>query len=125
MEMIKILNLLKEIKNNLEINNENKTVKIFREFLEEQKQKFKTKKLSDLTNKELLEDLAYYTNMAQIQSPSFTDNSYYAIWEDIKELFNRLKISEKRPKFNCSQCNLYGECDHQGAYIKDGKWCYE
>lgn len=26
---------------------------------------------------------------------------------------------------SCNKCNLYGECDHQGAYKKDGKWCYE
>jgi len=25
----------------------------------------------------------------------------------------------------CNECDLYGECDHQGAYKKDGKWCYE
>jgi len=25
----------------------------------------------------------------------------------------------------CSKCELYGECDHLGAYKKDGKWCYE
>jgi len=26
---------------------------------------------------------------------------------------------------NCNKCDFYGECDHQGAYKKDGKWCYE
>ena len=26
---------------------------------------------------------------------------------------------------DCKECDLYGECDHQGAYQKDGKWCYE
>lgn len=26
---------------------------------------------------------------------------------------------------DCNKCNFYGECDHQGAYKKDGKWCYE
>lgn len=26
---------------------------------------------------------------------------------------------------DCNECDLYGECDHQGAYQKDGKWCYE
>ncbi len=25
----------------------------------------------------------------------------------------------------CKGCKFYGECDHQGAYQKDGKWCYE
>lgn len=25
----------------------------------------------------------------------------------------------------CKMCELYGECDHQGAYQRDGKWCYE
>jgi len=28
-------------------------------------------------------------------------------------------------KIDCNKCNLYAECDHQGAYKKDGKWCYE
>ena len=28
-------------------------------------------------------------------------------------------------KPNCNKCELYGECDHQEAYCKDGKWCYE
>ena len=28
-------------------------------------------------------------------------------------------------KKNCNKCELYGECDHQGAYQKNGKWCYE
>jgi hypothetical protein len=25
----------------------------------------------------------------------------------------------------CHNCKFYGECDHQGAYQKDGKWCFE
>ena len=50
----------------------------------------KLKELKDLTDKELLEDLGYYVKQAQYQSPSFTDNSYSAIWDDIKELFRRL-----------------------------------
>ena len=29
------------------------------------------------------------------------------------------------PEKDCNKCDLYGECDHQGAYQKDGKWCYE
>jgi len=28
-------------------------------------------------------------------------------------------------KMDCNKCDYYGECDHQGAYQKDGKWCYE
>jgi hypothetical protein len=28
-------------------------------------------------------------------------------------------------KKNCNECQFYGKCDHQGAYKKDGKWCYE
>jgi len=45
--------------------------------------------LKDLTNKELLEDLAYYVNQAQMMSPPFTDESYRAIWDDIIELVKR------------------------------------
>jgi len=34
--------------------------------------------------------------------------------------------SKKYPqRVDCKKCDLYGECDHQGAYKKDGKWCYE
>ncbi len=42
-------------------------------------------------------------------------------WDIIKEAIKNMKL----PKQNCDKCDLYGECDHQGAYQKDGKWCYE
>ncbi len=48
------------------------------------------KELKDLTQKELLEDLGYYVKYAQTQSPSFVDNTFHCIWDDIKELFRRL-----------------------------------
>ena len=31
----------------------------------------------------------------------------------------------KPKKRDCDKCYLYSECDHQGAYQKDGKQCYE
>ena len=31
-------------------------------------------------------------------------------------------IEEKK---QCEECDYYGQCDHQGAYKRDGKWCYE
>ncbi|KKM90408.1 hypothetical protein LCGC14_1239120, partial [marine sediment metagenome] len=34
-------------------------------------------------------------------------------------------VIESKPPSKCIECELYGECDHQGAYKKDGKWCYE
>jgi len=42
-------------------------------------------------------------------------------------IFKYLKyiIKDSRGKIDCNECELYGECDHQGAYQKDGKWCYE
>ena len=36
--------------------------------------------------------------------------------------------SESKPsegKQDCNKCDLYGECDHQGAYKINGMWCYE
>jgi len=33
-----------------------------------------------------------------------------------------IKLNGKR---DCKDCELYRECDYQGAYQKDGKWCYE
>ena len=47
------------------------------------------KELKDLTKIELLEDLAYYVNLAQHQSPSFVDNTFGCIWDDINELRKR------------------------------------
>ena len=34
------------------------------------------------------------------------------------------KIMDKRIRF-CDSCDKYGECDHQGAYKQNGKWCFE
>lgn len=57
--------------------------------------------------------------------------------KDIKKILNDPKevakadivrkvnlYSPPEPK-DCNKCPFYGECDHQGAYQKDGKWCYE
>lgn len=44
---------------------------------------------------------------------------------DIKPAFPNLENPSDSKPFNCSKCDWYGECDHQGAYKKDGKWCYE
>lgn len=41
--------------------------------------------------------------------------------EQVKSIHIKLKIKIK----DCNECNLYSECDHQGAYMKDGKWCYD
>ena len=35
------------------------------------------------------------------------------------------KTGKGRPEITCNECDLWGECDHQGAYVKDGKWCYD
>ncbi|MCK4976049.1 MAG: hypothetical protein KAS36_03880 [Anaerolineales bacterium] len=35
------------------------------------------------------------------------------------------KLREILEKKDCDDCDSYGQCDHQGAYKKDGKWCYE
>ena len=44
------------------------------------------KKIEDLTNKELLEDLHYYVDYAQKQSPSFVDKTFNIVYLYIKEL---------------------------------------
>jgi hypothetical protein len=31
-------------------------------------------------------------------------------------------IEEKK---DCTKCDDYGECDHQGAYKINGRWCWE
>ncbi len=31
----------------------------------------------------------------------------------------------QEPKKGCNGCEFWGECDHQGAYHIDGKWCYD
>jgi len=57
-----------------------------------------------------------------------TDNEIMTFNEEIMAKINKRKIQPLESligKINCNQCNLYGECDHQGAYQKDGKWCYE
>jgi len=33
-------------------------------------------------------------------------------------------IMDKRIR-DCDKCDDYGECDHQGAYKIEGKWCFE
>ncbi len=42
---------------------------------------------------------------------------------DENGMFIKVKPSER----DCviRKCPSYGECDHQGAYKKDGKWCWE
>ena len=35
------------------------------------------------------------------------------------------KLDTKPSEMDCDKCYLYSECDHQGFYIKEGKWCYE
>lgn len=68
-----------------------KELKELRNF-KDKKEKFQNKKMSELTMTELLEDLGYYVKYAQYQSPSFVDQTFNCIWEDIIELFRRFKI---------------------------------
>lgn len=44
------------------------------------------KTIKDLNNKELLEDLAHYTQLTQVKCPSFTNADFVIIWKYIKEL---------------------------------------
>jgi len=46
-------------------------------------------------------------------------------YEVVKTEINRYDIMVKERNFKCDECQLWGECDHQGAYYKNGKWCYE
>lgn len=55
----------------------------------------KLKELKDLTDKELMEDLAYYVKMAQTQSPPFVDSTFNCIWDDIKEFQKRWKKEQE------------------------------
>jgi len=49
------------------------------------------KTIKDLTTKELFEDLEYYVNYAQIQSPSFVDKTFDIIKMYIEELKEKLR----------------------------------
>ena len=48
-----------------------------------------SKELKDLSIKELLEDLGYWIQFAQLQSPPFTDGAYSNIWETFNVLVGR------------------------------------
>ena len=48
------------------------------------------KKITDLNNKELFEDLNYYINYAQIQSPNFVDNTFEIVRLYVEEVGKRL-----------------------------------
>ena len=52
------------------------------------------KKIEDLNVKELIEDLEYYVDYANIQCPSFVDNTFNIIREYIKWLKKRFNISD-------------------------------
>ena len=53
------------------------------------------KELEDLTIKELLEDLGYWIQKAQYQSPSFTDSAYSCIWKTLEILFKKLVFKDE------------------------------
>ena len=52
------------------------------------------KTVKDLTIKELLEDLAYYTNLTQMKCPKWIDSDFKIIWKYIEEL----KLRENKKK---------------------------
>ncbi len=45
--------------------------------------------------------------------------------EDIDKALGILDKKDSGGKRDCNECDLYGECDHQGAYKINDKWCYE
>ena len=53
--------------------------------------------------------------------------------EWLNELYKTIQYWKKKyeeckkqiEKKDCNECDLYGECDHQGAYQINGKWCYD
>lgn len=49
------------------------------------------KTIKDLTLKELFEDLDYYINYGQVQSPPFVDKTYEIIKKYIKQIKELLK----------------------------------
>ena len=50
-----------------------------------------SKTIKDLNNKEIIEDIEYYLNYAQVQSPPFVDKTF----EIIKKYINELKLREE------------------------------
>lgn len=116
-ENLKILNKLKIIETELKKQNN------FLKTLSKVFNKKQNKKVSELTDIQVLEDLGYYIKYAHYQSHPNLDNTFNAVWINYLELTRRLE--NKKSEYNCDNCNLYGECDHQEAYQKNGKWCYD
>ena len=64
----------------------------------------------------------------KINSKEIKEMTYLELGMFITSNVNQIELIHLKLKIeikNCNECNLYNECDHQGAYIKDGKWCYE
>jgi len=55
------------------------------------KENKKEKTIETLTDKELVEDLSYYVDYAQKQSPPFVDKTYDIVKKYINELYERVK----------------------------------
>jgi len=70
--------------------------------------------------------------IAELNAEKTLESPYYACGEpkDHNDDRNLMEVKHWRktdstPSKYCDNCELYGECDHQGTYKKDGKWCYE
>ncbi len=78
-----------------------------------------------------------YSNLSEVKPagdqseisklPSNLPDDYYSNPEYNEDNENQETInsSEQEKHPSCSECDLYGECDHQGAYKTEGKWCNE
>ena len=55
-----------------------------------------SKKIEDLNNKEIFEDIEYYLNYAQVQPPPFVDKTFEIIRGYINELKLREAIEKKK-----------------------------
>jgi hypothetical protein len=75
----------------------------------------------------------YDTIIKCIQDFYYWSHQFSHIYAHIyKRVINALEIpiEEITPIMDerihsCDNCEFWGECDHQGAYKKEGKWCFE
>ena len=80
-----------------------------------------------------MEDIDYIIIIESLQDFYYWGHQFSHIYSHIyQRVQNALEIpiEEITPIMDerirdCTKCDFYGECDHQGAYKKDGKWCYE
>lgn len=81
------------------------------------------KELSELKGvlRELFTRMEYVCRKYPSPYDAFDKNLSADFYIKLKDKLGGENPSEQ----DCGVCDSYGMCDHQGAYKRDGKWCYE